>query len=159
MAYSEPRTRQSELTWRIDLVARECPMEAIVLRFLLQRWPACAMTVTHLSTESGLLPAEVATAVQSLLAVGGVRVLAHPSGRRADDIVWMQPMVSMQRLCANTRWVAAWFRDARTTCTRPTVRRLRDGWRRQRRATPHAVAEDDDGWVTMCVAASGEPDE
>lgn len=148
MTHVEPRTREPHLTWRLDLIQRDFPAETAVLRALLLHSPSCALTMTQVVQESGLAFSVALQAARALEAVHGVKLLAHPSGRQIDLIVWLQRMRRMEQLCAAFPWVAAWHRAAKAARSKPTIKQLF----RRRRPPPRTKAEASE-WVKICISS------
>ncbi len=97
-----------EHSWVLDLIARDHPVETVIIRTMRQYMPACALTLRQIVTASELPPSMVQTALGVLEQSGAVVVLSHP---QSDPVFWLQRMKYMEDMCADPR-VAVWFKHA-----------------------------------------------
>ena len=102
----------------LDLIARDHPVETVVIRTMRQYMPACALTLRQLVTASELPPHLVSAAVATLERAGAITVLTNPA---FDSVYWLQRLKSMDEVCAADARVGPWFRHATTLTAKRSV--------------------------------------
>ena len=108
---------QGSYGWETDLVAINRPVEAILIRHLLDLGPSFAATAAQLTASTKLSPHAVHSGLVCLAAAGGV-IKLHPPASHADQtfiVFWLQKMRTCAQLSKSHPWVKTWLTEATAT--------------------------------------------